>query len=417
MVDIPRPDVARRRRTRRAAFAALAIALAAGGSLMVLRLQPAAPTLDSPVWIDTVKRGPMIRQVRGLGALVPERIQIITTNREGRVMRRPALPGIAVTPDTVLLELRNPQLEQEVFDAGSQLAAAEAEYANLKVQIESQRLNQQAAAAEVSAAREQARVQLEADESMAALGLLDRVNLAKSRVQAEQWKTRADLERQRLAIGAEAGKAQLAKQQAAIDQLKGLLALKRSQLDELVVRAGIHGVLQTLEVEVGQQVAPGTVLARVSDPRSLKAELKVPEALAKDIRIGLPAEIDTRNGIVKGTVVRVAPSVAEGSVAVDVRLAGALPAGARPDLSVEGTIEIDRLEDTVYTARPVLGQPDSTISLFRVEPDGLHAARVPVRLGRVSVNTVEIREGLAPGDRVILSDMSGWSSFGRVRLK
>jgi HlyD family secretion protein len=416
-VDIPRPEAARKRRIRRAVFATLAVALIAGASFAVSKLEPASPSVEVPVWVDTVKRGEMVRQVRGLGTLVPEQILIITTNREGRVMRRPALPGVPVTPATVLLELSNPQLEQEVFDAESQLAAADAEYANLKVQLESQRLDQEALAAQVTADYEQARVQLEADESMSELGLLDRVNLVKSRVRAEQLKTRVGLERQRVSIRGEADKAQLAKQQAAINQLKGLLALKKKQLDELIVRAGIHGVLQTLEVEVGQQVAPGTTLARVSDPRDLKAELKVAETQAKDIQIGLSAEIDTRNGVVKGSVMRVAPSVAEGTVTVDVRLNGELPKGARPDLSVEGTIELDRLEDAVYVGRPVFGQPDSTISLFRVDPDGLHASRVPVHIGRVSVNTVEIREGLAVGDRVVLSDMSNWDSFERVRLK
>ena len=319
-------------------------------------------------------------------------------------------------PDTIVLELSNQRLEQEVFEAKSQLKAAEAIYANLQVQLETERLDREAAAAQVEAEFLQAKAQLDADERQAEVGLISQLALTKSRVDAEQLATRLRLERERLGIRGKSVEAQLAAQQAEIERVGGLYGLRRNQLEQLRVRAGIHGVLQQLEVEVGQLVTPGEVLARVSNPKKLKAQLRIPETQAKDVQLGQKAEIDTRNGVVGGTVARIDPAVEDGTVTVDVKLAGALPKGARPDLSVDGTIELERLADVLYVGRPVYGQPDSTIGLFKLEADGEHALRVQVTIGKMSVNLVEIRDGIELGDQVVLSDMSAWDDFNRVRL-
>ena len=380
-------------------------------------LEPAAPTVDrATVFIDTVKRGSMLRQVRGLGTLVPEEILYIAASDEGRVDRRLVQPGAKVKPDTILLELSNQRLEQEVLEAKSQLKAAEAIYANLQVQLETERLDREAAAAQVEAEFLQAKAQLDADERQAEGGLISQLALTKSRVDAEQLATRLRLERERLGIRRKSVEAQLAAQQAEIERVSGLHRLRRNQLEQLRVRAGIHGVLQQLEVEVGELVTPGKVLARVSNPKKLKAQLRIPETQAKDVQLGQKAEIDTRNGVVRGTVARIDPAVEDGTVTVDVKLVGALPKGARPDLSVDGTIELERLTDVLHVGRPVYGQPDSTIGLFKLEADSKHALRVQVTIGKMSVNLVEIRDGIEIGDQVVLSDMSAWDDFNRVRL-
>lgn len=402
---------------RRVISAVLAVLLLGAVTYGLSTLEPAAPSVDrATVFMDEVKRGPMLRQVRGLGALVPEEILLIPASDEGRVERRFVLPGSPVEPDTVLLELSSPLLEQLVWDAESQLKAAEADYANLKVQLESQRLDQESMAAQVEAQYREAQARFEADEELAAEGLIPNLNLTISRSNAEQLAKRLRLERERVAIRDPAVEAQLAAQQARIDQAQGLLELRRGQFDKLKVRAGARGVLQQLEVEVGQLVTPGTLLARVSDPRRLKAELRIPETQAKDVQFGQKAEIDTRNGIIPGTVIRIDPASIEGTVTVDVRLDAELPKGARPDLSVDGTIELERLADVLYLGRPVYAQAESTIGLFRMEPDGKHAVRTRVEVGRTSVNTIEIRGGLQLGDTVILSDMSAWDAYDRIRL-
>jgi len=340
----------------------------------------------------------------------------IPARDEGRVERRLLLPGAPVNPSTVLIELSNPQIEQELADAKLQLKAAEAEYANLKVQLETQRLDQEAAAAQVDSEFRQAKAKYEADQQLADAGLLPMLELTISRVTMESLEKRVGLEQERINIRNPAVVAQLAAQQARIDQLSSLVGLRQSQLDRLRVRAGINGVLQQLDVEVGQLVTPGTPLARVSDPTRLKANIRVAETQAKDIQIGQRAEVDTRNGIIPGSVYRIDPAVIEGTVVVEVQLEGELPKGARPDLSVDGRIELERLDDVITVGRPVYGQPHSSISLFKIEADGQHASLRPVKLGVLSVNEAQVVEGLQVGDEVVLSDMSAWDSYDRIRL-
>ncbi|HYP27737.1 MAG TPA: HlyD family efflux transporter periplasmic adaptor subunit [Blastocatellia bacterium] len=399
-------------------YIVLAVAALAVITAFVSQLKPAAPSVEAnTVFPDTVKRGSMLRQVRGLGTLVPEEIRLIPALSEGRVERILVRPGATVTAGTVLLELSNPQLEQDALEAESQLQAALAEYTSLRVRLESQSLDQQAAAATVRANFSEAKLQAEVNEELAKQGLIADLNRKVSKVRAEELSTRNEIEEKRLDISREAVKAQLAVQQARVEELKALAGLRRKQVGELSVRAGIDGVLQLMQVQEGQQVTPGTNLARVANPNALKAELRIAETQAKDIQIGQPVTVDTRNGIIQGSVSRIDPAVQNGTVTVDVALTGELPKGARPDLSVDGTIELERLESVLYMGRPVHGQEGNQIGIFRIEPGGQEAVRVTVRLGRSSVNSVEILEGLKEGDRVILSDTSQWDSADRIRLK
>jgi HlyD family secretion protein len=417
-MDIPRPDLARRRKLRRAVYAALILAAAGAVTLGLSRLKPAAPEVDrASVWMDTVRRGEMVREVRGLGSLVPEVVRIIPAEVAGRVENREVLPGTAVKPDTVLLDLSNPELTQSALEADWQLRAGEADAANLKVQLKNQFLSERADAARIAAADRQAKLQADADQKLLSLGLTSELVAKLSAAKAEELATRNEIEQERLRQFAEAMKAQEAAQEAKVEQLRALDQLKHTQLDELRVRAGIAGVLQQLKVEVGQQVAPGAVLAKVADPTRLKAQLQIPETEAKDLMLAQQASVDTHNGVVAGHVMRIDPAVVNGTVTVDVSLEGALPQGARPDLSVEGTILIERLKNVLYVGRPVHAEPNSTIGLFKVVDDGNEAVRVPVKIGGVSVNTVEILAGLKPGDRVILSDTSAWDNFDRLRLR
>lgn len=417
-MDIPRPDQARKKRLRRIAYGVGAALLIVGVSYGLSRLQPAAPTVElATLWPDTVKRGEMLRQMRGLGTLVPEDIRWIPSVTEGRVERILGRPGLLVKPETILIELSNQELEREALDAVLQLKAGEADYTNLRVQLESQFLNQRAAAASVQAEFSQAKLQAEVDEQLFKEGLTSELIFKRSKLRAEEFVTRHALEQQRLAIASEAVQAQLAAQRTRVDQLRALAELRKRQLDALRVRAGMEGVLQSVPVEVGQRVAPGTNLARVVNPARLKAEIRVAETQAKDLQIGQVASVDTRNGIVAGRVVRIDPAAQQGTVAVDIAFDGPLPQGARPDLSVDGTIEIERLPDVMFVGRPVHGQPNSTVGLFKIINDGRDAVRVQVKLGRSSVNTIEIVEGLQVGDRVILSDMSAWDAFDRLRLR
>ncbi|HXM78032.1 MAG TPA: HlyD family efflux transporter periplasmic adaptor subunit [Thermoanaerobaculia bacterium] len=389
-------------------------------TLGLSRLKPAAPTVEkSAVWLDTVKRGPMRREVRGPGSLVPESEGIlqISAATDARVERLLLQPGSPVQPSSILLEMSNPELQRDGLDAEWQLKAAQAELINTRIRLEKELMDQQAAAATVRSDFHQAQLQAETNEGLYKEGLVADLTLKLSKVRAEELSTRNEIERKRLEVYSQSAKAQGDVQQAKVEQLRALAQLKRSQLEALHVRAGIEGVLQELPLQVGQRVVPGTTLAKVVQPNRLKAQLKIAETQAKDIVIGQPASIDTRNGVVPGKVSRVDPAVQNGTVTVDVVLAGALPKGARPDLSVDGTIELDRLADVVYVGRPAFGQEQNQISLFRVNGEGDDAQRVKVRLGKSSVNTVQVLEGLKPGDRVILSDMSAWDAYDRVRLK
>ncbi|NWG14762.1 MAG: HlyD family efflux transporter periplasmic adaptor subunit [Acidobacteria bacterium] len=419
-MDIPIRSQVQRRPVRRVVYAIILVAAVAGISLILRNMEPAAPLVErASVWIDTVKRGPMIRQVRGLGTLVvmPEYIRWIPAVTSGRVERKLMQPGAKVHPDTILLILSNPQLEQETLNAEWDWKAAETSYQDLRIRMESQYLNQEADAARLESEYQQARMRLAANRELAKLGLVPELNLKLEEVTAELLASRIEIERKRLQKLRESNEAQLAVQQARVAQLRAVYDLRRSQIEQLKVRAGMHGVLQIIPVEVGQQVAPGTNLARVADPTKLKAELRIPETQAKDVQIGQSALIDTRNGTIPGRVIRIDPAVQNGTVTVDAELLGELPKGARPDLSVDGTIEIERLEDVVYVGRPVQGQPGARIGLFRLSPDGREAHRIVVLLGRSSVSTIEILEGLQPGDQVILSDMSAQDAFDRIRLK
>lgn len=387
-------------------------------TLGVSRLKPAAPSVArAAVVLDTVKRGPMVRQVRGLGTLVPEEIRWIPAATDGRVERVVVQPGTRVEADTVLVELSNPEVELRAIEAASQLRAAVAAYNDLRVRLQSQRLDQEAAAARVEAEMQQARLRAEADEELARQGLVAEMNRKISRSAADELANRVGIEGKRLAIGREAIAAQLQVQAAEVEQRRALARLRQQQLASLRVRPGLAGVLQQVGVEVGQQVTPGTNLARVAQPDRLKAVIKVPETQARDLALGQPAAIDTRNGIVAGRVARVDPAAQNGTVTVDVSLEGPLPRGARPDLTVDGTIDIDRLTDVLYVGRPAQGPVEGQSTLFRLEPDGVHASRVPVRLGRASVTLVEILDGLAAGDQVVLSDTSAWEKADRIRIE
>jgi HlyD family secretion protein len=417
MVDIPRPGAARRRRIRRLAAAAATVAVVSLITVVVSGLRPAAPSVDrATLWPDTVQRGSMIRQVRGTGTLVPEEIRWIPAETQGRVERILMRPGASVTPDSILLELSNPELEQTVLEAELSLKAAEARYENRRAELESALLNQRAATAQVEAAFREATLQADADEELAGQGLVSDLTRKISQSKARELEARFKIEEQRLAITAESVASQSAPERADVDRLRTLYELRRKQRDALKVRAGTTGVLQLVPVDVGQQVSPGTNLARVADPTELKAELRIAETQAKDVQIGQPALVDTRNGVVAGRVVRIDPAVQQGTVTVDVTLEGPLPRGARPDLSVDGTIELERLEDILYVGRPAFGQENSLVSLFKVTEQGREAHRVRVQFGRSSVNHIEIVEGLQVGDQVILSDMSAWDAYDRVRL-
>jgi HlyD family secretion protein len=417
-VDIIREDVSEKRRKKR-------LVLAAAGAVAVLlitlglsRLKPAAPTVEkSTVWMDTVKRGPMLRQVRGPGTLVPQEIRFISAETNARVERLVILPGAPVKPDTILVEMSNPDVERQALEAESQFRAAQAELANVRAKAQRDVMDQEAAAATVRSDFHQAELQAETNEGLYKEGLVAALILKLSKVRAEELATRNAIEEKRVATVEESAKAQVSVQEATVEQLRALSNLRKAQKEALHVRAGIPGVLQELPVQVGQQVAPGVTIAKVAEPTRLKAQLKIAETQAKDVQIGQPASIDTRNGLVAGKVARIDPAVQNGTVTVDVTLEGELPVGARPDLSVDGTIELDRLKDVLYVGRPAFGQEKSLVGLFRVNEDGDEATRVKVKLGKSSVNTVEIVEGLKPGDKVILSDMSAWDAYDRVRLK
>ena len=419
MVDIARdPVILKRKRQRQIALAVVALLVVIAVSAALARMEPAAPTVDrGTVLMDTVKRGSIVRQVRGVGTLVPEDTRWIPAVTDGRVERIILHPGAQVTADSVILELSNPQVEQDASAARLALRSAEASLANLRVQLRNERLTQESQVATVNADYQQAKLEAEAKESLAKEKLIGSLELRQAQIRAETLKTRLDIEQRRLASADESIEARINVQDAAVDGARALMELQESRLKSLKVRPGFAGVLQQVPVEVGQRVAPGQNLARVANPMHLKAELRIAETSARDVDVGQPADIDTRNGIIAGRVSRKDPAAVNGSVLIDVSLTEALPRGAVPDLSVDGTIQLERLDNVLYVGRPSLGQDESTIGLFRLRRDSDNADRVQVKLGKSSVNAVEVISGLNEGDTVVLSDMSAWDTVDRVRLK
>jgi len=416
-MDVPREGARKRRILRRIIIAVCLLTVAVLATWGLSKLKPAAPAVEkSTLWFDSVRRGSMIRQVRGLGTLVPEEVLWIPAVTEGRVDRVAIRPGAIVTPQTVVLVLSNPDLALSAEDLKWQIKAAEATLSDLKVKLETARLDLRASVARVESEYVQAKLKWERDAALQKEGLTPDLNVRLSKATADELAKRYDIDVKRLEISATSARAQLDAQRVQIEKLKAAYELKRKQVIELTVRAGTSGVLQQMPVEVGQRVTPGTILAKVAQPSKLKAEIRVPETQAKDVTLGQLAEVDTHNGIIKGVVARIDPAAVNGNVTVDIRLEGELPVGARPDLSVEGVVELERLSDVLYIQRPVAGQPNSVISLFKLSPDGKEAARVQVRIGRVSVQTVEVVEGLRLGDKVVLSDMTAWDSHDRLRL-
>lgn len=418
MVDYARPEsVVRQKKIKRAAWGVGALTAILLITVGVSRLKPAAPSVErAAVWVDTVKQGPMVRQVRGTGTLVPEENRWIPSSTVGRVERIVIRSGATVTPDTVIVELSNPELEQTVTEAKLQWESAQAQLANRHAELENSILTQRAATAQIESQARQAQLRTEANQALEKDGLVDQLTAKIQRSEAADLANRHKIEVQRLKVAEENLKSQLSVQQSDVNRLHTLYTLRREQLDRLKVRAGMNGVLQTVAVELGAQVAAGTNIARVADPTRLKAELRIPETQTKDLAIGLLAEVDTRNGVVQGKVSRIDAAAVNGTLTVDVSLTGDLPRGARPDLTVDGTVELERLDNVVYVGRPAFGQEQSTISLFRLDATTGEAMRTQIQLGRSSVNTIEIVKGLKPGDQVILSDMSQYDAHDRVRL-
>jgi multidrug efflux pump subunit AcrA (membrane-fusion protein) len=419
-MDIQRPDIKRKKIRRQWIVGGIGLVVLGAAAFAVSRLKPAAPTVDrATVWTDTVKQGPLLRQVRGPGSLVPreDRIRLIPAETEATVVRIRVLPGAKVDPNTVLMDLVDPTLQQELLDAQLQLKAAQTDLMNVKAKLDSDLMTQKAGAATVQADYNQAKLQAQTDKSLYELGVISGLTYNASKGKADELTTRDSIEKERLTVNEKAIATQVAVQQTKVAQAEALLALKQRQQDALSVKAGISGVLVDLPHQVGEHVAPGTTLAKVVQPDQLKASLKIAETQARDIQIGQPSEIDTHNGVIQGKVMRIDPAVVNGTVTVDVELDGTLPQGARPDLSVDGTIDLDRMANVLYVGRPAFGNENSTISLFKLSSDGKTAVRVPVKVGKASVNAIQVLEGLQSGDTVILSDMSRWDNTDRIRLE
>ena len=416
-MDIARPHIAKQKRRRRILFASGGVLALIVITVALSHLKPAVPSVDrSTVWVDTVKRGPMVREVRGLGTLVPEEIRWVPANTEGRVEKIVVRPGTHVKADTVILELSSPELEQAARDAESKLKAAEAEFTTLQAKLQRDLLDQESTTARVHSELEQARMESETNEQLKKNGLVAELQYKTAQVKAAELLNRDAIEQKRLNFARDSIDPQLASKQAEVDQVKAAAQLKLDQVEALHVKAGMNGVLQQMPVDVGQRVKIGDNLARVADPTKLKAEIKIAETQAKDIQIGEKATIDTRNGVVTGHVTRVDPAVEQGTVKVDAQIDGELPRGARPDLTIDGTIELERLDDVIYVGRPAFGQENNTVSIFKLVSGSSEAVRTPVKLGRSSVNSIEIINGLQPGDQVILSDTSAWDAHERIRL-
>lgn len=416
-MDVPRAGVAAKKRKRRIMMIAIGAVVLIVATFAISRLKPAVPSVDrSTVWVDTVKRGPMVRQVRGLGTLVPEDIQWIAAQTEGRVEKIIVRPGAKVEPDTLILEMSSPELEQAAHDAESKAKAAEADLTTTRATLQRELLDQEATTARVHSEYEQAKMERQTNDQLAKNGLVADLVYKTSQVKEAELSNRDQIEQKRLSFARDSIEPQVASKQAAVDQANQLAKLKLDQVDGLHVKAGMAGVLQQLPVEVGQRVKVGDNLARVADPTKLKAEVKIAETQAKDIQLNQAAVIDTRNGTAKGHVIRVNPAVEQGTVTVDVAFDEPLPKGARPDLSVDGTIELERLNDVVYVGRPAFGQENNVVGIFKLANGGSEAVRTQVKLGKSSVNTIEIQSGLQPGDQVILSDTSAWDSHERIRL-
>jgi HlyD family secretion protein len=410
-------DIARAKKVRRVVYSTGLVVALILVTVGVSRLEPAAPRVErDTVFMDTVQRGEMLRQVRGTGTLVPEQIRWISAVTNSTVERILLRPGVSVEPETVIVELSNPQLEQSALEARLSLDAAKARYQSREVALDRDMLTQQALVASAESALTLAEYEAQLDEELFADELVSELQLRQKQSRVNQLRIQHDIEEQRLAIQSDAATTELAAEQADLDRLETIYQLRQDEVGDLRLTAGVSGVLQEVPLEEGASVTPGTNLARVGDPSRLKAELRIPETQARDIQIGQPASIDTRNGIIPGHVVRIDPAVTAGTVTVDIALDGELPRGARPDLTVDGTIELERLVDVVYVGRPVFGQEESIVSLFKLQPDTDEAVRTRVSLGRSSVNTIEVIEGLQPGDQVVLSDMSQWDAFDRVRL-
>src|SRR5947209_492413 len=416
-MDVPRPDLLAKKRKRRIITISAVTVGVILATIGLSRLKPAVPSVDrSTVWIDTVKRGPMVRQVRGLGTLVPEEIRWIPANTEGRVEKIVVWPGTHVEQGTVILELASPELEQSAHDAELQATAAEAELTTLRATLQRGLLDQESTTARVHSEYEQAKMERQTNDQLAKNGLVSELVYKTSKVKEAELSNRDAIEAKRLEFSKSSIEPQIASKQAAVDQAKEFAKLKMDQVQQLHVKAGMTGMLQQLPVQVGQRIKPGDNLARVADPTKLKAQVKIAETQAKDIQNNQVASIDTRNGVVAGHVIRVDPAVEQGTVTVDVAIDGELPKGARPDLSVDGTIELERLDNVIYVGRPAFGQENNTVGIFKLVAGTSEAVRTPVKLGRSSVNTIEILSGLEPGDQVILSDTSSMDAHERIRL-
>ncbi len=418
-MDIKRPSKSKlKKRIRNGVLIVVGIAAIGGITYGLSKMKPAAPTLDrSTAIIGTVKRGEMVREVKGNGTLVPQVTRWIPAPADGRVERVLVQAGVEVSAGTVIVELSNSEMQQQAVDASLQVKTAEADAENLKVKLESDSMTQQSQIASIKAEYSQAKLQLDTDEALAKKGLVAELNLKISRVKVEDLANRLRVEQERLAISGKSTKAQLNAQQSRVDQLRALAKLKQDQVDALKVRAGTNGVLQQVIVQEGQQLTPGVNIARIADPASLKAELKVAETQINDVKEGQTAVVDTRNGLIQGRVSRIDPAAREGTFTVDVTFTEALPQSARPDLSVDGTIELERLRNVLYVDRPAFGQAQQKIGMFKLTPDGQEATRTQVQLGRTSVSTVEVIDGLREGEQVIISDTTSMDSYNHIRVR
>ena len=416
-MDVARPkSVARNKKIKNVVYLVLVLIAASAMTLGLSRMKPAAPSVDrATVWIDTVKRGEMLRQVRGLGTLVPEEVRWIPATNDGIIEEVKARAGDKVAASSIILIMSNPDVQQRTTDAELQLKGSEADQANLRATLQKEILDQEAQQANVESEYNKAKLEFEANQELSKDGLIADLLLKKSEFTARELASKNEMEKKKVESNSKSAEARIAAQQARVDQLRVIYELRLKQLNDLNVRAGAAGVVQQVPVEAGQHVAPGTILAKVAEPGRLKAELQIAETQVKDVTIGQIASIDTRNGIIPGHVIRIDPAAVNGTVKVDVQLEGDYPKGVRPDLSVDGTIDLERLSNVVYVGRPAYGQPDSTVGMFKLAPNG-EASRIQVKLGRSSVNQIEIVEGLREGEQVILSDMSAWDAYDRVRL-